>query len=68
MICSLTFSPMLCRFICLQGEIISGGGSSKLLKGDRNKKKLGLRGGYTIQKSSVLAHLFTAYGKFYYVS
>ena len=46
---------------------ITGGGSSKILRGT-GTKIWGLRGGYPLKNSSVLAHLFNADGEFCYFS
>ncbi len=46
---------------------ISGGGSSKNFEGDWDEK-FGVKLGYPLENSSVLAHLFTAYGQFCYFS
>ena len=47
----------------------SGGGSLKLknFEGDGDEK-FGVKGGYLLENSSVLVHLFTTSGQFYYFS
>ena len=55
----------MCRVKILQA--ISGGGSLKILRGT-GTKNLRVNGGYPLKNSSVLTHLFTAYGQCCYFS
>ena len=57
------------RNVCKQYFCSIHSGRRKLENFEGNgDEKFGVKGGYPLEKSSVLAHFFTAYGKFYYFS